>query len=140
MAFSGVYDTAGCVLYLTREALNLLADGSSPLAAEAGGSALKDICGRINRRIEETISDDRNNLPARELTGEMSRRRVEYYRKHEARQDAIGTLFGGEAPDGKFHSDYAMDYLPENDFLAYIEDPDGFVRTKAQEYIKTNQE
>ena len=140
MAFSGVYHTTGRVLYLTREALNLLTDGSSPLVAEAGGSMRKEICGRINQRVEEAISSDRNNLPVKEVTGEMPRRRIEYYREHGARQDAIRMIFDGEAPDGKFHSDYAMDYLPENDFLAYIEDPDGFVRTKAEEYIKANQE
>ena len=140
MAFSGVYDTTGRVLYLTREALNLLADGSSPLVAEAGGSMRKEICGRINQRVEEDISGDRNNLPMKEITGEMPRRRIQYYQEHGARQDAIRMLFDGEAPDGKFHSDYDMDYLPEDAFLAYIGDPGSFVRTKAEEYVKANQE
>ena len=140
MAFSGAYDTADRALYLTRETLNLLASGKFQLADEAGGSVRMEICREINRRVEGIISDDRNNLPMKEVTGEMPRRRIEYYREHGARQDAIRMIFDGEAPDGKFHSDYAMDYLPENDFLAYIEDPDGFVRMKAEEYIKANQE
>ena len=98
MAFSGAYHTTGRVLYLTREALNLLTDGSSPLVAEAGGSMRKEICGRINRRVEEIISDDRNNLSAKEITGMMARREIEYYQKHGAREEAI-CLFG---PTEKF--------------------------------------
>ena len=140
MAFSGVYDTAGRALYLTREALNLLAGGSSPLVAEVGGSMRKEICDKINQRVEDTISGDRNNFPIREIAGEMPRRRIKYYQEHGARQDAIRMLFDNETPDGKFHSDYDMDYLPEDGFLAYIEDPGGFVQAKAEDYIKANQE
>ena len=136
--FAGAYSIGGHMLYLTRDALVLLSNGSSPLAAEAGGSMRKKICDAINRRVEEIISDDRNNLPIREITGEMPRRRIGYYREHGARQDAIKLLFDGEAPDGRFHSGYDMDYLPEKDFLAYIEDPDGFVDAKAREHIGAN--
>ena len=60
LAFAGVYDANNCQLYLTREALNLLASGERQFADEAGGSALKDICRRINRRVEEIIAGDRN--------------------------------------------------------------------------------
>ena len=140
MAFSGVYDMASRALYLTREALNLLSRGSSPLAAEAGGSMRKEICGKINQRVEEIIAGDRNNLPVRDVTGEMPRRRIQYYREHGARQAAIRMLFDDETPDGRFHSDYDMDYLPEDGFLAHIDDPDGFVRAKAEAYIDANQE
>ena len=140
MAFSGVYDTAGHALYLTRETLNLLASGEFQLADDASGSMRKEMRGAINRRVEDIIADDRNNLPMREVTGEMPRRRIQYYQEHGARQDAIKMLFDGSTPDGKFHSDYDMDYLPEKDFLAYIADSDDFVRAKAEAYIKANQE
>ena len=49
-------------------------------------------------------------------------------------------LFGDHTPEGKFHSDYAMCEMPEAAFLSWLQDPDSFIQTEAETYIKSNPE
>ena len=55
-------------------------------------------------------------------------------------REALDRFFGGNEPDGQFHSGYALDQLPEAAFIAWLQDPEGFIETGAEQYIKTNQE
>lgn len=49
-------------------------------------------------------------------------------------------LFGDHTPESKFHSDYAMCEMPEAAFLSWLQDPDSFIQTEAETYIKSNPE
>ena len=140
LMFCGVYNTENQALYLTEDSARLLTGGQYPLAAKTSPSVVKEIRGRINQRVEGIIANDRNNLPVQEVTGDIARRNLEYYQQYGAKEDAVRMFFNGEAPDGQFHSGYALDRLPEATFLAYIRDPESFIQAEAEKYIKNNQE
>ena len=140
LTFCGVYDRQNRSLYLTADTLNCIAGGQFPFVSEAVPSMVKEICSRVNQRVEATIADDRNNLPIQELTGLWTQRDLQYYREHGAEEEAIRRFFNGEELDAQFHSDYTLGELPEAAFLAYIQDPDYFIQTEAEQHIKTHQE
>ena len=140
LTFCGVHDLSNHTLYLTEKALTQLADRQCPLVTRTCPSAVKDICGRINQRVEDIIANDRNNLPLQEITGETTLRHLRNYQEHGVKKDAIQRFFDDKAPDGQFHSSFTLHGLRETDFLAYIQDPEGFIQTEAEKYIKTNQE
>ena len=140
LTFCGVSDIKNQALYLTGYALRSLTDGQYPLVTQTGPSMVEEICGSLNQRVEEIIGNDRNNLPVREVIGKMALRNLHYYQEYGAKEDAIRQFFADEIPDGQFHSDYSMDGLREAAFLAYIQDPEGFIQSEAEKYIETNQE
>ncbi|NBI65952.1 hypothetical protein D1646_03825 [Pseudoflavonifractor sp. 60] len=138
--FCGVYDVDCQTLYLTGDALHSFMSGKIPFIAETGPSMRETISGRINQRVEEIIADDRNNLTVREISGWQALKSLQYYQEYGAEEEAIRQLFDGEKPDSRFHSDYTLNELPEAAFIAYIQDPEGFVQTEAEQYIRINQE
>ena len=140
MLFCGVYDREHRALYLTQDSQRILMDGKFPLVTEAGPSMAEEISRRVNERVESTIANDRNNLSQREITGWQASHDLEYYRDHGVKESVIRQFFSNQEPDGQFHSDYKLDELPETAFIAYITDPDLFVQTEAEQYIKNNQE
>lgn len=140
LSFCGVYDMQNRALYLEKDALKCFMEGRYPFIAEAGSSTVEEICGRVNRRVEEIIGNDRSNLPVREIADTLMLRDLQYYQEYGAKEEAVRCLFGGRVPDGQFHSSYTLDTLPEAAFLAYIQDPEGFIQTEANIHIKTNQE
>jgi len=140
LLFCGVYDTEHRVLYLAKDSLDIFTSGNFPLVSEVGPSMAETISGRIDRRVEDTIANDRNNLPVEEVTDWRAKQDIQYYREHGAREEAIERFFSGKMPDGMFHSGYTMDVLPETAFLAWRQDPEGFIQTEAEMHIKTNRE
>lgn len=140
LTFCGVYDMERRALYLTGDSLHSFMSGKFPFIAETGPSMAETISGRINQRVEDIIANDRNNLPVREVSGWQMLNDLQYYQKYGAKEEAIQQLFDGREPDSCFHSGYTLDELPEATFIAYIQDPDGFIQTAADQYIKTNQE
>ena len=140
LLFCGVYELQSRRLFLTQDASDALMHGRAPLLAETGPSMLKAITGRINRRVEAIIANDRRNLPVQELTGSRAVRDLEYYQEHGAQSEALRRLFDGRGPDGQFHSGYTLDELPEAAFMAWLKNPEGFIQAEAEAYIKTNQE
>ena len=138
--FCGVYDRKNRALYLTKDAVNFFMKGQFPFVTEAGSSMVDEINRTVNGRVEGIIANDRNNLPIREVTGWQASRDLEYYRNHGVKESVIRQFFSNQEPDGQFHSDYKLDELPETAFIAYITDPELFVQTEAEQYIKNNQE
>jgi len=140
LSFCGVYDMQNRALYLEKNALTFLMEGRYPFIAEAGPSMVEEICGKVNRRVEEIIGNDQSNLPVREIADTLTRHDLQYYQEYGAKEEAIRRFFNGNVPDSQFHSNYKMDGLPEAAFLAYIQDPEGFIQTETNIHIKTNQE
>ena len=140
MLFCGVYDRDHRTLYLTRDSLRILMDGKLPLVPEGGPSMAEEISSRVNERVEGTIANDRNNLPIQEITDWQASRDLEYYRNHGVKESVVRQIFSNQEPDGQFHSDYKLSELPETAFIAYITDPELFVQTEADQYIRNNQE
>lgn len=140
MTCCGVYNKEHGALYLTKNLCYSLMDGRSPFVTEAEPSMTEEISSRVNERVESMIANDRNNLPISEVTSYQALRDLKYYQDYGAWADAIQHFFAGREPDRQFHSGYALDGLPEAAFIAYITDPDGFIQTEAEQYIKDNQE
>lgn len=140
LTFCGVYDIKSQALYLADGSMSCLTTGQAPLAINTGTSMVKEICGKINQRVESTIANDRNNLPTQELTDYQALRDFQHYQEYGSKKETIRRVFHDNPPDGQFHSSYTLDNLPEATFLAYIQDKDGFIRAEAEHYIETNQE
>ena len=100
MLFCGVYDAEHGALYLTKDSLSVFTSGGFPPVSEVGPSVAGEISGRINRRIEETIANDRNNLSVREVTGWQAARDLQYYQEHGAQGEALEIFFDGRELDG----------------------------------------
>ena len=140
LMFCGVYNITDWTLYLTEDSLHSFMDDQNPMVTKTIPSTVKQMRSRINHCVENIIANDRNNLPTQEITDTMNLRNLRYYQEYGAKEDAIRQFFDDKAPDGQFHSSYAMDELREANFLAYIQDPEGFIQTEAEKFIKTNQE
>ena len=138
--FCGVYDMRNNILYLTKDSLSLLSSGKFPMVTDAGRSMAQEMSSRINERVENIIADDRNNLPIQELTGWQALRTLKDYQESIAKEKVLEMFFGGTEPDGRFHSGYVLNELPEAAFIAYTADPDGFIQTEAELHIKNHQE
>ncbi len=137
--FCGVWDHKNRTLYLTEDTLGLFTTAKYPFVS-AGSSMTDEISDRVNSRVESIIADDQNNLAVREVTGWRALKDLDYYRNYGAKEEAIRRLFSGEEPDGHFHSQYRLDSLPETVFLAYLEDPEGFIEKTAEQHIEQHQE
>ena len=129
LAFCGVYDAQHSALYLTRSALHSITKGQTRFVEESTPSMAEEISSRINRRVEDIITNDRNNLTVQKITGWQAARELKDYLEDGAHREALDRFFGGNEPNGQFHSGYALDHLPE-----------GFIQTEADQYIKVNQE
>ena len=140
LLFCGVYDGENQSLYLAKDAQRLFTGGSIPLVTEAGSSVIKDICGKVNQRVENTIANDKSNLPVQTVTGWREAHDLQSYQEHGPKEDSLRMLFGDHTPESKFHSDYAMCEMPEAAFLSWLQDPDSFIQTEAETYIKSNPE
>ena len=140
LMFCGVYDIENQALYLTEDSLSYLAADPAPLVINTNASMAEEISEKINQQVEDTIANDPNNLPGQEITGRQALRDLQYYQEYGAKGEAIKRFFHDDPPDSQFHSCYMLDELPEAAFLAYIQDPDGFVQAETEQYIKENQE
>lgn len=99
-----------------------------------------DINDRVNHYVEGVIANNRNNLTATEIAGFRAVQDLEYYQKYGAKEEAIRRLFVDDAPDGRFCSDYDLNALQEAAFIAWLHDPEDFIQTEAEQYIKSHQE
>lgn len=140
LMFCGVYDIENQALYLTEDALIHLAADPVPLVINTNASMAEEISKKINQQVEDTIANDPNNLPGQEITGRQALRDLQYYQEYGAKGEAIKRFFHDDPPDSQFHSGYMLDELPEAAFLAYIQAPEIFVQTEAEQYIKTHRE
>lgn len=140
LMFCGVYDMERRTLYLAEDSLHTFMHSKLPLIAETGPSILESINSRINQRVEDIIANDRNNLPIQEITNYQHLNNLQYYQEYGAKEEAIQLFFANMEPDNRFHSRYALDELPETAFIAYRQDPEEFIQTEAEQYIKNQQE
>ena len=140
LMFSGVYDMKHQALYLTRDSLHSLMGGKFLVTAEAGLSVMETISGKINQSVEDIIANDRSNLHVQEVTGYQALQDLRSYREYGAKREAIERFFSDREPDGQFHGGYKLDDLLEAAFIAYLQDPEGFIQSEAEQHIKINQE
>ena len=140
LTFCGVHDIKNHTLYLTERLTAVLTDCQTPFVARAIPSVVNEICAKINQRVEQIIANDRSNLPTQIVSSGQAKRDLQYYQDYGAKEAAICQIFANQAPDEQFHSDYILNELPETAFMAWLQDPEGFIETEADQHIKINQE
>ena len=124
LLFSGVYDLRNLSLYLTKDFQHYVMPGMAPSEEQDVPSMLKEISGRIRQRVEDIIANDRSVLPA------AASQELREYQCHGAKEESLQLLLDSREPNE----------LPEAAFLAYIQDPETFIQTEAEQYVKTHQE
>lgn len=139
LQFCGAYDRNSHMLCLPDRPLMNIVEGLTAEEQENGGLA-QEISDKVNRRVEETIANDRNNLSVKEVINRRTLLDLEYYRKRGAKEEAVQYLFGHQKPDGQFHGDYHLAGLTEAKFIAWLQDPEAFVKAEAGRYIENRQE
>lgn len=139
LMFCGVYDRQNQALYLTQDSLSCFTGGQNPFVAVTVPSMKEEISVKINQRVEGIIANDRSNLPVQELS-DWKKRDIQNYRDCGAREEAIQLFFKDKEPDAQFHSGYTLDVLPEAAFMVWLQDPENFIQTEAEQYIKCHQE
>ena len=141
LQFFGVYNHRDGSLYMTLDSLRTSAVKDMVAPMEADAMTMDEIINAaVNRRVEETIANDRRNLPVTELTSTMALHDLEGYQLCGAKEDAVDLFFSGGEPDGQFHGGYALRGPQEAAFIAYITEPEQFIRTEAELYIQNNAE
>lgn len=96
---------------------------------------------RVRAMVEDTVDNDRGNLPVSEVTNLHLKRNLDYYLEYGVKEDAIRHLFA----DGAFLvSEYQCLYEPDNwtedTLLEYLRDREGYAQAQADEYIRDHQE
>lgn len=141
LKFFGVYDHRDGSLYMTLDSLRSDAVKDMVAPMEADALTMDEIINAaVNRRVEETIANDRNNLPVTELTSTMALHDLKEYQLCGAKEKAVDLFFSGEKPDEQFHSSFVLEGPQEAAFIAYITDPELFVEDEAEMYLKVHGE
>ncbi len=141
LSFFGVYNHRNGSLYMTLDSLHTSAVKDMVAPVEADAMTMGEIItAAVNQQVEETIANDRRNLPVTELTSTMALHDLKEYQICGAKEDAVDLFFSGKEPDGQFHSGFALKGSQEAAFIAYITDPDLFIHDEAEMYLKVHGE
>jgi len=141
LSFFGGYDHRNGSLYMTLSALRTSAVKDMVAPMEADALTMDEIINAaVNRRGEETIANDRRNLPVTDLTSTMAMHDLKEYQLYGAKEKAVDLFFSGEKPDEQFHSSFVLEGSQEAAFIAYITDPEVFVEDEAEMYLKVHGE
>lgn len=140
LTFCGLYDRQHQALCLLAAPLPKYVSGLTEEECQDSKALGKRIAQEIDRYVEAAIANDRSRLSIRELTSERRINSCRYYKEYEARQEAASLIFSGQEPDMLFHSEYDIASLPENDLLSYLKEPEEYVKTAAEQYMRENQE
>ena len=139
-SFCGLHFRQDRSLYLADTRLSLSVAGLTETECLDNDDLRRHFCEQVNHRVDELIADDRRNLTVTELGSEETKRHLDYYREHGAKEEAIRMFFDGKEPDFRFHSGYCLNYWEEVFMLAYIQSPNTIIEAEAEQYIKSHQE
>ena len=139
-SFCGLYLRQDHSLRLADHRLGCVVDDLTKTECMDSDDLRRCFCEQVNRRVEELLADDRQNLTITELGSEETKRRLDYYRQYGAREEAIRAYFSEQEPDFRFRSDYRLSGWDEDTMLAYLQTPDALVEREAGQYIKDHQE
>ena len=140
LEFCGLYDRQHQALHLLNDPLPDYVSDLTEEECQDSTALGKRVAQEIDRYVEAAISNDRSRLSVRELTSERSINSYRYYKDNEAQREAASFIFSGEKPDVQFHSEYYITSLTEGALLSYLKDPEEYVKTAAEQYMRDNQE
>lgn len=138
--FCGLYFRQDKSLHLVSNGLCNIISGLSPEECMDSEGLRKSFRRQVNQRIEETISEDRQNLTVKRITDPQFQHRLTYYQNHSASEESIRLFFSDKEPDICFHGGYELNNWGEEGLLTYIQNPDAVIQTEAEQYIRSHQE
>lgn len=139
LTFCGAYDQRSQVLHLADGPLTTMVDGITE-AEQYSDDWIKGVCEEVNRRVENVVANDQNNLSIKEVSSWSAARDLNYYLEHGVKEHAIRTLFTGQEPDGQFHSNYVLEGFTEAAFIAWLQNPEKFIQDEADQHLNNHQE
>lgn len=138
--FCGAYSHQTKLLRLTDTPLTYIADGLTPEENMDFEGLLRKVNVQINACVEEIVGGDRANLPVQAVTDEALQRYLQQYREYDAKEEAIQTFIAAKDPAPQSLSWYHAEQWTEAGIAAYLTDPDGYIKTQAEDYIAQNGE
>lgn len=162
-AYAGIYCKRDGLIYDGQYAVRDLFDGDGDAMQARGAGALrKNLQAAVINAVEDAIGNDRANLRITALSSEKALKKLAYFQKYTAAEFARREYLTGDGLDvdeddedvdekendekknGEPRFAYCCDYEPpcwtDDSLLAYILDPDGYVRAEAKTYIDSCQE
>jgi len=133
-----IYDAEYVLIHLEHDPSEL-----SALKARSAKALGEQLSSAVQKKVKAIIGNNRSNLQITELTDKNLLQRLEYGRKYDAMEVARRNYLATENPESKSFviSPIIRDISLEGDsLLAYILDPEGYVRREAKKFITKNQQ
>jgi len=138
--FCGLYERQRKGLYLADSPLTDLSHDLTKVERMDFQQLAEYIAKQVNQVVEGTIENDRNRLQIKELTSPDAVSALRTYQRHTAETDAVKRFFLKDPEPIRFRSYYQMWDMTEEKLMAYVQDPDTFIRDTAEAYMQKNQE
>ena len=136
----GLYERQRKGLYLADSPLTDLSHDLTKVERMDFQQLAEYIAKQVNQVVEGTIENDRNRLQIKELTSPDAVSALRTYQRHTAETDAVKRFFLKDPEPIRFRSYYQMWDMTEEKLMAYVQDPDTFIRDTAEAYMQKNQE
>ena len=144
--YAGVYCRRNGLVYDCSYTARDLFDDANAQDARSTDSLFKYLKSAVRSAVELAIGNDRDNLYITELSSERMLEDLARFQGNSAISDArkiyLGSNAGGASGDYAFifQCNYRPEQWTEDSLLAYILDPDEYVRTEAKKYTDSHQE
>jgi len=144
--YVGVYCRRNGLVYDCRHTARDLFDDADAQVARSTESLHKYLKSAVQSAVESDIGNDRNNLRIEELSSPEMSEDLTQFKKYSATGKARSAYLNNDndGDNGDFEFTFRCHYRPEqwteDSLLAYILDPDGYVRTEAKKYTDNHQE
>ena len=125
---------------MAKSTLSDLVDGLTAVEQMDCDQLPEYIATQVNQMVEGLIENDRTRLQVKKLTSPDAVSALRFYRRHTAESDAIERFMQRAPAPIQFRSCYSVRRMSEGNLLAYIRDPETFIREAAERYMQENQE
>ena len=144
--YAGIYCKRDGLVYDGSFTIDSLFDDPESRTMHRAENLHKQLEFAVRKTVEAAIGNDRNNLRIAELSDKYEIDKLERYRSYEAASKARKAYLhsdddnGGGILEVVFRCDYCPEQWTEDSLLAYILDPNSYVRAEAAKYIDSHQE
>ena len=138
--FCGLYERQWKSVYMAKSTLSDLVDGLTAVEQMDCDQLPEYIATQVNQMVEGLIENDRTRLQVKKLTSPDAVSALRFYRRHTAESDAIERFMQRAPAPIQFRSCYSVRRMSEGNLLAYIRDPETFIREAAERYMQETQE
>jgi len=142
--YAGIYCRRDGLVYDGSNALESLFDDPEARTMHKANNLRNQLKFAVCKTVEAAIGNDRNNLRITEVSTKQEIEKLERYRSYgvvgEARKAYLSSDDDSESLVLTFQCDYQPEQWTEDSLLAYILDPNSYVRAEVKAYIDSHQE